>query len=231
MKSLKRLVLAGALTLVMAHPAHAQTIIAGNTYVGGTSFTLHAWVSMTYTFNATTNMYSIALTVQNLGVYGEVYKSIGLVNVPKRATVTSPGAPAGWVYPTPNNGGSLNGLPKNQIAYWVVSHAPAAGLQPGAAAITFNFNITGVTLAQVQSLGAGVHAISGPNGCSSKLAVVPDGSGGYTTSASTDANCMTAAPEPATFFLLGTGLLGLGVVGYRRRRLFGIETEEPKAAA
>jgi hypothetical protein len=231
MKSAKTWVLAAAMAFMAAQPVRGQDIIPGGMYTGGSSFTLHAYVHMSYTFDAATSTYHVALTVQNLGIYGEVYKSIGLVNVPGRAVVTSPGSPSGWTYQTPNNGASLNGLPTQQYGYWVVSTAPTAGLQPGAPAVTFYFDITNIRLNQVLAMGAGVHGIAGPAGCSSKMAVLPDGNGGYTTTTQTDPNCLSTVPEPATFFLMGTGLLGLGVVGYRRRKLFAIEAEEPGVAA
>lgn len=233
MKSAKTWVLAAAMAFMAAQPVRGQDIIPGSMYVGGSSFTLHAYVHMTYTLvDAATGTYSIALTVQNWGFYNEVYKSIGLVNVPRLATVTSAGStPSGWTWSVPNNGASLNGLPKYQYGYTVTSTAPQDGLQVGAPALTFLFTVSGVTLADVQGMGAGIHAIAGPNQCSSKMAVVPDGKGGYKTTQTSDPNCLATVPEPATFFLMGTGLLGLGVVGYRRRKLFATEAEGPEVAA
>ena len=84
-------------------------------------------------------------------------------------------------------------------------------------------NVTGITVSDVNNLTWAIHGQAGPNGCSTKL-VYDDGQvnhGPYdTVHCGVDGNGVVTSvtPEPASTFLLGSGLLGLGAGAITRRR-------------
>ena len=97
--------------------------------------------------------------------------------------------------------------------------APQNGLSAGdGGPFTFTITFGGTfTAGDIGAVGFGVHAISGPNGCSTKLFV--DANGGTNTLTAADPACATTVvPEPITMTLLASGLAGMGGVGALRRR-------------
>jgi len=194
-----------------ATPSAAQVTLIDGTFTGGSSFATTMTGKLTYLAGVLT------LNITNVGSgAGEVFAAIGIVNVPASATVTPGTAPAYWQWERTDQ---FNGaaLPDDTWAWVVKPPPPQRGLQEGGSA-TFTFNIG--NLQNYQNIGFGVHAISGPNDCSTKFAVWNGGTSQTTPEQSDEARACrgVSVPEPESAGLLLTGLIALGYVAMRRRR-------------
>lgn len=208
-----------ALLLYSAVPLQAQTTVFSGTYTGGKNFTTTAAISLTYQLESA-GVYLYQLNVTNQGVYGEIYASVALFNIPNSVTIQQftggVWAPSGWTPPPPH---PLSDLEPKVASYDAAKPWPGNGFSVGQGG-AFQFRLSNFTdLTRLSQVGAGLHAISGPMGCSGKLAV----KNGEVVETSWDEDeCgpppTTVVPEPSTVILLGTGIAGILGFGYARRR-------------
>jgi hypothetical protein len=212
MKFLKSTLAAAALLGTLAvTPARADFVFG--TTCGGNNFATCASGSLATSVGGGVTVVTINITYE--GTQGELFKAVGLIGLPAGSSVALTSAPAGYGPPPPNDlsGGGLPddtfGSPTNDQDAML----GAAGITSG----TFVFTIQGeLTQQQIDALGVGVHAISGPSGCSTKFGVT---SGGAVNNTDPNSTCAeTVIPEPITMTLLATGLAGMGGVGFIRRR-------------
>jgi len=215
MKFLKSTIAAAAMLGTMAvTPAWADFSFTSE--CGGQSFSTCASGSLATSYDAGTGLTTVTIDITHEGTNGELFKAVGLIGVPAGSTVAFVSAPTGYGAPPPNDL-SGGGLPPD--TYGAVTNSQADMLAFGESG-TFVFTIQGeLTQEQIDALGVGVHAISGPNGCSNKYGV---GGGSVVDNADPEAyeRCggETVIPEPITMTLLATGLAGMGGAGFLRRK-------------
>lgn len=234
MKLLRVLLVAG-LVLAAVKPASADIagVLDGNTkYCGGTIFETCASILLDVQpyqiggnaflgLPAQTLYWTFTLTVENLtdNVGGDVFKTVGFYNM--QSGVDFYGGtgtpPTGWKTASGGLEGPFTDL---DFSYTPINEPPANGIQPTQSK-TFTFQFIGLEGMVVDEIGVGIHSISGgiDGRCSTKLGVKANGDiddppfqGPY------DPNCTEVIPEPGTIFLLGTGLAGLGIVVWQRRK-------------
>ena len=210
----RTLALAAMASAGAAAQAHAD-FNTGGAVCGGNAFSTCASVVMT---SAVVNGKTVVtVSIQNYGTNGELFKSIGLISVPAGTTITLTQAPTGYGSPPPNDlaGGGLPGE-----TYGSTANSQGDMLaNDGTTVFTFEFTFDReLTANELAALGVGVHGISGPNGCSTKMGVT---GGGVVNNAdeSLYAECAsTTVPEPISMTLLATGLAGMSGMGFIRRR-------------
>jgi len=155
------------------------------------------------------------VTIANLGTQGEVFTSFGFTHLPAGTTVT-----ASSVDPTLGSRfiqGDANDI--QAVGFVATNPAPQTGLAAGEGPFTFSISFGGTfTEADIANLDFSIHGQSGPNGCSTKLIVAPDGTVNDLGDFPNPACGTTVVPEPITMTLLASGLAGMGGVGAIRRR-------------
>jgi hypothetical protein len=209
MKNLtKVLAVASAISLAAAAEARADfsfpLVCGGNLFSTCASVTLATDASGTFT----------TLDVTNLAGEGDVYKTVGLINIPADVTVTITAAPAGFTPFAEDNDINIPGF--NDFGSGAQPPPTANGLQEGASGQwVFTFS-RALTQQEIDALGVGIHAISGPGGCSTQFGILAGGAVNNTDPTSTCGE--TTVPEPITMTLLATGLAGMGGAGFVRRR-------------
>ena len=212
-KALLRLGGAAALVALTATNAHAIGFPYSNSHVcGGNKFETCASLSIDFSASTATNSI-VNITIQNLGP--GVFSSFGFSHLPAGVTYTGTvDAALGTRFAA----GTQNDIQAEGFGATAQGGVPNNSLQVGEGPFTFTMTFSRVlTPAELAALDFDIHAQAGPNGCSTKLEIAPDG----TTSTTLDPNCgSTTVPEPMTMSLLATGLAGMGGLGaFKRRRV------------
>jgi len=210
---LRSLTLATAFAAFTASTAWAIPSPFTNTNAcGGDNFKTCASLSITWSGATAT------VNIRNLGTQGEVFTAFGMTHLPTGTTIVSSSIPV--TLQSRFTAGNANDI--QAMGFIANNPSPQNGLTAGDGGpfeftITFGGAFTG-TAEQIAALDFSIHAQSGPNGCSTKLVVAPNGTVNDLGDFPNPACGTTVVPEPITMTLLASGLAGMGGVGALRRR-------------
>jgi len=206
MKHVIRGIGAAAALLAFASPAWA---IGEGTYdvCGGDNFETCAVV--TIAFDAGTN--TLSVDVANTTTNGDFFTAIGFQDLGATATGGSASA-SGWDW--------MNGGPTDiqADAGWFAANGDPKVQGIGNDGNTYHFTLTFDGDPNLAGATFALHSQAGPNGCSTKLFIDPNGNVNTIDAPSAECGGTTTVPEPITMSLLATGLAGMGGAGLVRRR-------------
>lgn len=225
---MNKLALALAAALLAAAPrlASAQPIFAG-AGCSGLAFTFCASWTATYIDDKTFELFITNTSGSNANNANSAFTQIGIGNL-AIVDPTSMNAVPGWEYDSDING--VSGLIDNQFGATTtngINNALGAGQS-----LTFRFNfaanvfsgVLGATnsfeFAQIAIHDQGTPAsLRGVDGCNSSKGIIDANSSSLTptsTPACGGPGTYSVVPEPSTYALIASGLLG--IVGFARRR-------------
>ena len=205
-------------SLSLARSAQAQTLFTGGGCSGNTFIFCGSWTA-TYVdathFNLFITNSSQIVPASNLN---SVFTQIAIGNV----TIGDPAGMAavvGWQFDANVNGFNGFGLLENQFGTITTNGINNAIV--GGTGLTFTFNLaSSLTFAQASTAFAGaqiaIHDQGVPTGCTSSKGVLLGSGSGQNTSNLSGCTPISATPEPSTYALMATGLIG--IAGFARRR-------------
>ena len=206
---------------VSAAPASAQWNWSWTNACGGSNFLTCMSGEISYDGVGQT----INVMVTNDVPANDVFTAVGLFNLPRGFSGLGSTLLNGWTGDGPGVGNGLNGDLDGDYVTAETRNGVNNALPDGASG-SFSFLFSNNTTDQLNSLfnvvGVGVHAQSGPRGCSTKMGVrytgdvMADGTGSAVDNANDYSDC-TSVPEPASAALLASGLFGLAIISRRRR--------------
>jgi hypothetical protein len=220
-----------AVTATQAQAAGTWNGNAGSPYCGGNTFSTCISINMSWTVSSGTSTVVTVIMTNTSNLAGLKWFSVGLDNLPAGLGYTSGPSDLGF---DAADGVGFAGGPFTPTIY---AQGEPGGADPGLnVPRTFTFNLSSGGFlptnwdAVLQSAGVGLHAggvTVGGVSCSTKIVVRdnlaegsafgtngPDGS--HPECEAGDTN--TSIPEPATMGLMALGLVGMGGVGFIRRR-------------